>query len=199
MPFPTYNIATEITSGQLDNPTLHAEIEAAGPYDSTFIGLNSDEVDVTTLFDGPISAAQEATVTTTVQNHAGVAATKAFQFFESNPAQNISTEVWTNALTSTADATKGGIYRLTWNCELRVVPVGALNSGVVARFMVDGSRKADAYHRSVEWSAFSGFDRKVYSIGEVPLLEIDFRRDPTEGGDDQVEIRKLKIGIEFMG
>lgn len=199
MPFPTYDIATEITAAALWEPTLHAAIDAAGPYDSAFEGLTADGATVTTLFAGAISGPQEATVTAVVLAHAGIAAIRSFQFFESNPIQNILTEVWTNAMVSAAQPTQAGIYRLSWYCELRVVPNVALDSGVVARFMVDGSRKGDAYHRSVEWAGFSGWDRKVYGVGDVPLLEIDFRRDPNEGGDDNVEIRKLKMGIEFMG
>ena len=122
-----------------------------------------------------------------------------WQFWEVNPADSTLSEAWENAMTQTADPISAGTYRLTWCLELRVVPVGPKNSGVVARFRVDGSRKGDAYHPSVEWSAFAGWDRKVFAEGDTPLLEIDFRRDPTEGGNDSVEIRKMKMGIERMG
>lgn len=159
-------------------------------------GTTSDDVIAT--FDTALSAPEIVTLDGLVAAHSNVVVTAAFQFWESNPAQSTLSEAWQNAISRTADPTGGGIYRLSWSLELRIVPVDALNGGAVARFMVDGSRKGDAYHRSVEWSAFSGWDRKIFTEGDTPLLEIDYRRDPTEGGNDNVEIRKLKLGVEYM-
>ncbi len=133
--------------------------------------------------------------------------TVAFQFWETNPAQPTSSEAWQNGLSKTALPVAVGIYRITWSFELRVVLNGALNSGAVARFRLNGSRKGDAYYRpaartgetETEWCGFPGWDRIVFAEGDTPLLEIDWRRDPVEGGNDSIEIRKLKMGIEFMG
>ncbi len=133
--------------------------------------------------------------------------TVAFQFWESNPAQPTSSEAWQNGLSRTAAPVAAGIYRLTWSFELRIVLNGAMNSGAVARFRMNSSRKGDAYYRPLartgetdtEWQEFTGWDRIVYVKGDTPLLEIDWRRDPVEGGNDSIEIRKLKMGIEFMG
>jgi hypothetical protein len=100
-------------------------------------------------------------------------------------------------MSQTASPVAAGIYRLSWYFELRVVPVTTLDSAAVARFRINSSRKGDAYQASTEWSGFSGWDRIIFDEGEAPLLEIDFRREPNQGGNDNVEIRKLKIGIDL--
>lgn len=121
-----------------------------------------------------------------------------FQFWEENVAVPTSSEAWQTVIAETALPLAAGIYRITYNFELRVVPNVTQNSGAVARVRVNSSRKADAYYHGTEWCAFSGWDRIIYATGDTPLLEIDFRRDPVEGGNDSIEIRKMKLGIEWM-
>ncbi len=122
------------------------------------------------------------------------------QFWEISgaSAQSTASEAWANAMSRTSVPLVRGTYRLSYNFELRVVPAGGLNSAGVGRFRVDGSRKADAYHNSVEWTAFAGWDRRVFSDGDQVLLEIDWRREPNLDGNDAIEIRKLKLGVEFI-
>ncbi len=121
-----------------------------------------------------------------------------FQFWESNPAQSTDQETWQTALQRTADPMADGTYILSWYCEARVVTVGPLNSNVMIRFTVDGNVKGSADTARTEWHAFSGWDRFVATAGLAPVLALQWQRDPTEGGNDNVEVRKLKMGVERM-
>ena len=75
---------------------------------------------------------------------------------------------------------------------------GPLNSTAQARVLVDGGIKGNVNYRSEEWSVFSGWDRLVVAEGDSPVLLLEIRRDPAEGGNDTIEIRKMKLGIERM-
>ncbi len=195
----TYSIVADTAAGSLNSTILTREIALDATVTANLLDIATvgDVMDL--FFDAALSAGEIIALDAIVTAHVGLITVTEFQFFENNPAQQITTQVWTNAFSMSSAPMSNGIYRLSWNLELRVVPTGALNSAAVARFRVDGSRKADAWHRSIEWSAFAGWDRKVFAEGEISLLEIDFRREPTEGGNDSVEIRKLKMGIELMG
>jgi hypothetical protein len=128
-----------------------------------------------------------------------IAGTPLFQFWESNPMQSTALETWQTALSRTADPMAAGVYRLTWYFELRVNPVGPVNSDAAGRFAVDGNVKGDAYLTTGnDFHAFSGWDRFVATEGQQPVLALEFRRDPDTGGNDNIEIRKMKLGVELM-
>ena len=148
-------------------------------------------------FAAALSAGEITALDALVGAHLGTVTSQSFQFWESNSTQSTLSEAWQNAMSKTASPVAAGIYRLSWYFELRVVPVTTLDSSAVARFRADSSRKGDACHASVKWSGFSGWDRIIFVEGETPLLEIDFRREPDQGGDDNVEIRKLKLGVDL--
>ncbi len=128
-----------------------------------------------------------------------VAGIPTFQFWESNPAQSTAAEIWQTAMSRTADPMAAGTYRLSWYCELRVNPVGPVNSDAAARFAVDSSVKGSAYLTTGnDWHAFSGWDRFIATEGQQPVLTMEWRRDPDTGGNDNIEIRKMKLGVELM-
>jgi hypothetical protein len=150
---------------------------------------------VSALSAGEITALDAAVASASI----ATATTNAFQFWESNPGQATLLETWQTALQQTAQPVSGGIYRLSWYFELRIVPTGPVNSAAVGRFSVDSVVKGSSHYALTEWHACSGWDRLVLEEGETPVLEIGYRRDPVEGGNDSVEIRKVKLGIELMG
>jgi len=130
--------------------------------------------------------------------HTGISTSSAFQFWESNPAQSTELETYQEAMSRTAAAVSGGVYRLSWYAELRLVVSTTKDSICEARFSVDGVVKGNVCTDTINWHAVSGWERHVMVIGDTPVLALNFRRDPVPGGDDTVEIRKMKLGIERM-
>ena len=201
----TYSIAADTATGVVNPGILKSDIEAdVGITTALRTGANGGwkdtNGDVMSLWFASALSGGEITALDAVVAAAGVgtSTTNSFQFWESNPAQATSLQAWQVALAHTAAPVAGGVYRLAWSCELRIVPSLGLNSGSAARFTVDDVVKSNAYYRGVEWNVCSGWDKFVFEEGQTPLLEIEFRRDPGIGGDDSIEIRKLKIGIELM-
>lgn len=72
MAFPDYTISTD-TNGTLHESDLHAEIVAAGPYTSNFIGINASVAgdSLTVVFDESPSGPNIATIVTVLSNHGG--------------------------------------------------------------------------------------------------------------------------------
>lgn len=126
--------------------------------------------------------------------------THEFQFWELNPADTTTSETWDEKMSRTAEKMSAGTYRLTWYFELKITLTGPLNSNAQARFLVDGNVKGSANLRedTEEWHAFSGWDRYIATSGEQPVLSLEIQRNPAEGGNDTIEIRKMKLGIEYM-
>jgi hypothetical protein len=202
----TYSISQDTANGTFNPAVLKVEIEAdvgittalrAGG-DGGWKTTRGDVMDlyfVSALSGGEITALDAVVASAAIDE----ATTNSYQFWESNGLQATELQSWQVALARTAAPVVGGIYRLSWSCELRIVPVGPLNSGGVAHFAVDGTVKSDAYYRGIEWNVCTGWDRITLEEGDTPLLEIEWRRDPNEGPNDSIEIRKLKLGIELMG
>ena len=198
-----YSIASDTANGIVNPPLLRNEIDNdAGITTARRNGANGgwktthgDSLEI--YFVAALSAGEITALDALMGAHLGTVTSQSFQFWESGPAQSTLSEAWQNAMSKTASPVAAGIYRLTWYFELRVVPVTTLDSAAVARFRVDSSRKGDAHHVTTEWSGFSGWDRIIFDEGETPTLEIDFRREPNQGGDDNVEIRKLKLGVDL--
>ncbi len=122
-----------------------------------------------------------------------------WQRWESNPAEETLLETWVSKIQKTANPLIAGTYKFAWNLELRVVVVGSLDSLGAGRFLVDATVKSHTVNDSTEWAAHSGWDFNSYAKGDTPSLEIQFRRDPTVGGDDKIEIRRAKMSLERMG
>lgn len=126
--------------------------------------------------------------------------TLAWQKWENNAAQSTSAETWQSAISRTASPVAEGIYKFSWYFELRIVATGPLNSKGAARFSLDAVVKGNFVHADEEWSGFSGWDYvSNLVVGSTPVLAVEWRRDPTVGGNDSIEIRKVKIALERMG
>lgn len=195
-----YSIAVDTLNGAADLTTLLIEIQAdAGittALDSNHIEATGDVLSV--FFVTALSAGELTALDAVVAAHTGVAASVDFQFWESNPSQSTSLETPQPGLSRTAPAMTGGIYEVKYNCELRIVPTGPVNSKARAQFSTDANIKGSHAVVETEWSTFSGWDRQVLSTGDAPVFLIEFWRDPTVGGNDSIEIRKMRIGLELV-
>ena len=192
----TYSIAGDITSGQLNSSALEQEI-----IDDVAIVTALDRIDSTgdvldIFFATDLSAPEITALDADVLNHAGTKTFRGFQFWEDSTLQSTTLEVYQVAMARTSRALGDGPYILTWSFEMRVNATGALNSAGEARFRLDNTTKASLWQPIDEWQVFSGWDRQHYNEGETALLEIEFRRNPGVGGNDTIEVRKMKLGIE---
>ena len=135
------------------------------------------------------------------QNTSGeTVGTPAWQKWESNASQSTALETWQTAITRTGDPVIAAVYKMSWYFELRVVPVGPLNSRGEGRFSIDGTVKGNVVEPGEEWCAFSGWDYvNTLSAGDEPVLAVEWRRDHVLGGNDNIEIRKVKMALEQMG
>jgi hypothetical protein len=133
------------------------------------------------------------------QNTSGeTVGTPAWQKWESNAIQSTIAEAWQNALQRTSDPVAAGTYKFSWYCELRLVLTGPANSQGNVRFRVDGTARGFSHTLNDGWMACCGWDFAVLAAGAQPVLDIEFERDSTLGGNDSVEVRRLKMAVELM-
>ncbi len=124
---------------------------------------------------------------------------RTWQKWESNAVQDTLLETWDLKVQRTAKAVVGGVFKCSWSLELRVVVVGSLDSQGVARFLIDGTGKAHVVNGTTEWDAHSGWDFLSFVDGDKPVFRVEFRRDPTMGGSDKIEIRRVKMALDLKG
>jgi len=122
--------------------------------------------------------------------------TGVWQKWENNAAQQTLVEAWQTAFQRTALKVAGGQYKLSWSFSMRLVASGALDSKAQARFLLDGSPLGINVHDDTEWQRFSGWDFRPFTEGDTPVLTMEFQRDPTLGGNDTVEIRRIKMALQ---
>lgn len=196
----TYDdIANDTASGDVNESVLTQEIadESSITTALDYINRAANQLDV--YFVSALSAPEITALDAVVAAHTGVAVSLAFRFKEVNGAQTTTLETFQNAATLTPlVGLAKGPYKLSWTCELRVTVSGSLDSRVAVRFQVDGSSKSNTASNSTLWQCHSGWDRYFANANEKPALTLDYRRDPGLGGDDTVEIRKVRLGIERL-
>ena len=194
----TYAISTETANGAVNGTALKDEIEADAGITTAldYINTAGDVLDI--YFVAALGAGEITALDAVVAAHQGVATVTGFQFWEANSAVTTTAQTWQQAMERTAAAMSAGVYILTWRFELRLNPTGPVNSKAAGRFSIDGNIKGNTVTVEDDWVSFSGWDRFVAAEGETPVLELEIRRDPTVGGNDTVEIRKMKLGVEYM-
>jgi len=198
----TYTISTETGAGAVNSLILTAEIEADGTIVTTlsYITTTGDTMDI--YFVSSLSGAEQTALDAVVLAHQGVTTTSDWQKWESNTIQSTTAQTFTNALQRTANAVKAGTYRLSWNWELKLTPVGQVNSRGQARFSVDtgGGQTFLGISNTIseDWVETSGWDFTTFAEGDVPVLQVEYQVDPAVGGNDQVDIRRVKMSIELM-
>jgi hypothetical protein len=203
-----FTIATDTVNGKLNESALEAEIGATAAIqkaldgiarkgDGTFDVRFADTLGPTevTALTGDTDPPSPGSV---IWDHTGDPLIESFQFWELNPADTTTLETWQEVMSRTAAALLDGSYRLSWYFELKLTPTGPINSKAMARFLVDGNVKGNVQTVEDGFVAFSGWDRFSGADGDKPVLSLEIQRDPTLGGNDTVEIRKMKLGIELM-
>lgn len=195
----TYSIASDTSAGDVAPNLLSQEIADDTGITTAldYINTAGDVLDI--YFVATLSAGEITALDTLVGAHVATATTRNYQFWESNTATTTTSETFVEKMARTSAAMQAGPYRLSWSFELKVTPVGPLNSRAIARFLVDGNVKNIVCEGKDLYTAYSGWDRYVAVEGETPELSLEIRRDPTLGGNDTIEIRKMKLGIEFTG
>ena len=192
----TYSISGETSAGNLNRRRLRKEIEDAVTITATLDYMNStgDVLDI--YFDTTLTAGEITALDALLAAHTGPNTSSGYQFWELNPAESTLLQTWQTAMTRTASALAQGTYKFSWYFELRVVPVGPLNSRAAARFRIDANIKGSVAMDKDDWVAYSGWDRYVAEEAETPVVDIQFRQDDVVGGNDSIEIRKMKMSIE---
>jgi len=195
-----YNIATETANAKVNDSMLADEIIVLG-LSVTFAYVGTAGGTLSVVFDAALSAGDIISLDAAVLAHQGLTLSPAFRMFESVAIQSTSLQTYQVALSQTpATPLSGGAYRIAWYCEMRVVPSGPLNSQGQARMRFNTDLLGVSVMVSEEWTAFSGWARKAgLPDGATPTLELSFRREPTLGGNDAIEIRELRMSFEKMG
>lgn len=195
----TYTISTETNNGSVNLVLLRDEIEADAGITTSIEYLSASGDTLEIYFAAALGGSEITALDAVVAAHDGVNTITSFQFWEENTAETTTAETFQEKMARTAAAMSAGIYRLSWAFEMKVTPEGPLNSQGVGRFLVDGNVKNIVFHTLENYVTYSGWDRYVAVEGETPELSLEIRRDPTLGGNDTIAIRKMKLGIEFMG
>lgn len=196
----TYSIATETASGSVLTTLLTQEIEddATITTDLDYINTAGDVLDI--YFASTLSGPEVTALDAVVAAHDAESTSLQYRFKEENAAQTTTLETYQNAATLTpAKGLKNGVYRMAWTCEHRITASGALNGRIQTRFRIDSNTKSNTASVSEQWECHSGWDRYFADEGEKPVLTLDYRRDPAVGGDDTVEIRKVRLSMEYLG
>jgi hypothetical protein len=183
-----------LLTNQIDsNGAIGVLVDPAG---GMSVGVEPGKLDI--YMSDALTAPQEAALTATVAAHQATVTFRQFRFWEENPSQSTALEAYQTAISRVSTPTGEGVYLVSWYAEVRVVP-GAAPSGGQVQFRVDGNAVGNAYYAGEEWSAISGWDRNSMQEGETPTLDLRYRRAPALGGDGTIEIRKIKMSMEYMG
>lgn len=196
----TYSIAADTAAGDVSLPLLQQDIDDAATITTAFSHFeqNGDVFDI--YFAAALSGAEITALDGVVAAHDAAETSLDFRFAEENGGISTTLQTYQNALTLTpSTGLKKGVYLMSWTCELKVTASGALNSRVQTRFRVAGTTKNNTVTTSEEWQCHSGWDRYFANEGEKPSVTLDYRLDPGVGGNDTVEVRKRRIGIQYIG
>lgn len=196
----TYDdIANDTANGVVNSTLLTQEIEDDATITTALDYINTDGNQLDVYFVSVLSGPEITALDALVSAHTGVDVSLSFRFKEENGAQTTTLETFQNAITLTpTTGLAQGPYKLSWTCELRVTPTGPKDSRVHVRFRVDTNTKSNTAEESEQWVCHSGWDRYFAKENEKPALTLDYRRDPALGGNDTVEIRKVRLGIERL-
>ena len=191
-----YDIATETPNGAVAGSKLRQEILNTVTITTPLESVSVDnDADCIVRFTAPPPAPEVTILDGVLAAHDGIEPTATFKFKEENIAQSNATALWQTALTYDPPELQEGQYIISWQCELRVVPVGALDSAASLRVQVAGVNKHLGHWPFEDWTTVSGYERQRFLAGERPNLMVEFRQDPQVGGDDTIEIRRVKIGL----
>lgn len=187
-------------TGGIKAGRLHQEIDADAGITPVCNSVTEDSPGsdgFTVTFASALSAGEETTLDGLITAHSTVMGTRDFQMWESNGIQSTTLETYQSAFLRTAPAMAGGMYRVQWSWEMRLVAAGGVDSKAQAKFEFGGIVKGNHVTIETDWQTISSWDRaQNITEGATPTFEIQYRRKP--GGDDTVEIRRLRMSFELV-
>lgn len=200
-----YDISTETAQGVAYLARLIREIVGSS-ITSVIADVGSEEGSVSqgavtggslaVSFQTTPSGAELTTLDALVLAHDGTApATPGWKKWEDNGTSSTQSGTFQTLLERTSPDLGGGVWRISVICQARIVAATALDSEGTVRFSVDGQIKALFPVTTEEWHTFSGWDFSTFNDGDRPVLTIDARR---VGGDDTLEVRRMKFSVEKM-
>lgn len=190
-----YTVGNRLNESQLQFALRNDPALAANIVDS----INRVDNDILLNFPNVLSGAEEVQADSIVLAHNGKKTFSGFRYSENNPVQSTVLETYQNAHSFTLPPVGAGVYIISWQCEIRVVTTGPLNSAGDLRFRIAGGNNGVGHWLHEEWNTISGFDRVSFEEGEEPTIELQYRRDPTIGGNDTIEVRRVRLGVEGKG
>lgn len=185
-----YSYTKNVNSDKLTREIVNSAIVTA----LSHIDTAGTALDV--WFDDALSGGDETILNGLVTAHVPVALRSKYQIWESNPDQTTLLQTWQTAFSRQSDPLKQGPYILRWYAEIRVNPVGPIDSRAAVQFRIDTDVKGSSINDANRFIPFSGWDRFIAVAGSEPTLDIQYRRDPGVGGNDEIVIRKLKMSIQ---
>lgn len=193
----TYDVSDplDVAAGSVNIDQLGVEISVdIGLVGVTldFMNQNGDILDI--FFLTVLDAGQIAALDALLLAHTPEILSPDYQFLESNPAQSTVSDTYIEALAFTPLPLQAGNYIVSYSIEIRIVPTGAVNGVGQARFRIGAANRGTFAWYHEEWNQFAGWDKITAVAGREPDLELQIRR---LGGNDTIEYRRMKIGIEF--
>ena len=197
----TYSIAADTASAAVNPTLLTNEIEANGSITTglSYMTTNGDVLDI--YFASALSGGEITALDSTVSAHAGTVTSSEPQRWVQQTSTTTSNQTWTNVLQRTADPLKVGVYRLTWNWELRIVATGPVNSQAEVRFSYDnGTQTFLGFNSTIseDYVGSSGWDFVAFAEGDTPVFQIEQQINPTVGGNDTSDCRRARIALEWI-
>lgn len=194
----TYDVTNplDIPAGVVNSDSLAAEIaDDPGLAAATLDRIDQEGNLVNIYFTAALSAAEIIALDAVLFAHTGTPTSPKFQFWEVNPEASTSSDSLIDAMVRVADPLQAGTYILSWYMELKLTPTGPINSQARALFLIDNNVKGNMNYADDAYSGFCGWDRYRAEAGETPELKLRVRR---AGGNDQVDYRKMKLGIVYQ-
>lgn len=153
--------------------------------------------DLSLTFDVALTGLEKTALDGIVAAHQGVKTTSEYRAYESNPAQTNATTEFSTAVTETTPALREGAYIFTWQCQMELIEVGgSINSRGIVQFQVDGNTENTSSWNQDAPHTLSGSARVIAREGDTYVIRLRYRRDPDLGGDDTVQVSKLKMNYE---
>jgi len=118
--------------------------------------------------------------------------TRKWQRWESNPIQSQGSGAFSIAINRVAKPVKGGDYKISFGCEIRILAPGA-TAYVHVECEIDGNKKCDFVSTFDQFDTKNGWDFVHFNDGDTPQITMRFKRENSVG---TVEIRKIKMSIE---
>lgn len=199
----TYTIATETANGSLNLDLLDQQIADNTNITTDLSYLGTYDAYLDAYFESTLSAGEITELDATVAAHDGYTLyAPVVQRWAKQIQQTTDLETWQNAIQRTSQPLEHGAYRFAWNLELQVIQTGPqLDSKALARISIttgDTTWVGYCATTETEWVSFSGWDVCDFNCGAEPVVQIEYRRDPTMGGNDSVGIRRARLLIEYI-